>query len=336
MRSGLVLGLSLFAACEHIDDVGDVGSPVMPPATDEPQRLNLDEVGPRIVHARDEFGPLPPAVSRVMTPLADPRYPAPPRAQTVAFEDPPPPVPVGQLQEWFALLASTDRKAVREVCREIRAEPCSGLIGAMADGQLSRFDQLIAQLGPDGSTAVAYCNERDGLRRCMTPLVVAFDDAAIELERSAGSFAFDPGMPVTTDWPSARTPWVALDRDGDGAITSGAELFGDATVLPGGEKASNGFAALAALDANGDRVIDHRDPMFAKLVLWADRDGDRRSTAIELRPLMGAIDAIPLDHEVVPRCADGNCEGERGAMIWRDAEGHRRTGAVIDLYLQRR
>jgi hypothetical protein len=164
-------------------------------------------------------------------------------------------------------------------------------------------------------------------------LVVAFDDEVVQFETGAAQFAFHPGVPVTTDWPSAATPWIALDRDGDGAITSGAELFGDATE---GVQARNGFEALASLDANHDGVIDHRDPAFAKLVLWSDRDGDRRSAPSELQPLAERIVSIPLAHVVVSRCANGNCEGERAAITWRAPSGQLRSGAVIDVYLRRR
>lgn len=169
-----------------------------------------------------------------------------------------------------------------------------------------------------------------------TPLVVAFDSQPIEFARG-GTFAFQPGSPTATDWPTATTPWIALDRDGDGAIGSGAELFGSDTLLPGGGRAVNGFQALAALDANHDGVIDAADPAFAHLVLWADRDGDQRSASGELSPLSATIVSISLASSVEARCdARDNCEGERAAFVWRDEQGARHTGTVVDVYLPRR
>jgi hypothetical protein len=50
-----------------------------------------------------------------------------------------------------------------------------------------------------------------------------------------------------------------------------------------------------------------------------------------LRPLANAVVAIPLAHRFDPRCANGNCEGERGVV-----ELHAGTGAVIDIYLAER
>lgn len=169
-----------------------------------------------------------------------------------------------------------------------------------------------------------------------TPLVVAFDQQPIAFTRG-GTFAFHPGAPVATDWPTATTPWIALDRDGDGAITSGAELFGSDTVLPGGDEAENGFLALAALDANHDGRIDASDPAFRSLVLWADRDGDQRSAPGELQPLAQVIVSISLAHRLDLRCdARDNCEGERAMLTWRDAAGALREGTVVDVYLPRR
>lgn len=169
-----------------------------------------------------------------------------------------------------------------------------------------------------------------------TPLVVAFDNQPVAFT-SGGTFAFQPGDPVPSDWPTAKTPWIAIDLDHDGAIRSGAELFGSSTVLPDGTTARNGFAALAALDANHDGCIDARDPAFGSLLLWADRNGDHLSSPDELTTLSGVIVSISLDDHVEVRCdARANCERERAALTWRDAKGELHDGSVVDVYLPRR
>jgi hypothetical protein len=160
--------------------------------------------------------------------------------------------------------------------------------------------------------------------KCSTPLVLAFDDAPVRFE-SGARFAFAPGQPVASDWPTAETPWLALDRDGDGAITSGAELFGDHTPMAGGATASDGFTALATLDANHDGVIDRDDPAFASLVLWSSGG---------LVPLAQKVESISLAARRVARCdAHGNCEGLAADITWRDPSGVRRHGRVIDVFL---
>jgi hypothetical protein len=171
-----------------------------------------------------------------------------------------------------------------------------------------------------------------------TPLLLSFDGAPIVLAASAGAFDLDGTMCVGTDWPSAATPWLALDRDGNGAIDDGSELFGSATVLASGARAPDGFAALTELDANGDGRITPQDPAWSRLRLWSDRDGDRVSRPDELSSLdaRGVI-AIDLRYTSEPRCdARGNCEIERAAFQWVDAAGAVHTGAIVDEHLRHR
>ena len=244
----------------------------------------------------------------------------------------------GHLRAWFTTLAPEERVAVRSICRIRRSEPCAGLLPRRDDGEVDPFEVAFASLSEHGRSHVdELCHHSNrGFAVCDTPLVVAFDGAPIELAAATGAqFAFTPGEPVATDWPTARTPWIALDRDGDGAITSGAELFGDSTRLPDGSTAAHGFAALAALDDNRDGAIDWRDRAFTQLLLWAD-DGDRTSQPHELTPLASTITTIPLAYELDARCTNGNCEGPRSTLHWRDASGAARTGAVVDLYLRSR
>ncbi|MBX7082406.1 MAG: hypothetical protein K1X88_24585 [Nannocystaceae bacterium] len=134
-----------------------------------------------------------------------------------------------------------------------------------------------------------------------------------------------------SDWPAARTPWLALDRDDSGAIEGGHELFGSATVLGDGSRARHGFAALAELDRNRDGRVDAADPEFARLRLWGDLDGDRRSAADELVPLSQAgIVALPLGFDSNTVCdGRGNCEAERAWAPLHDGA----KAEIVDLHL---
>jgi hypothetical protein len=174
---------------------------------------------------------------------------------------------------------------------------------------------------------------------CNTPLVLSFGD---ELEfaaapASAADFDIHGGAGVCTraDWPSAATPWLALDRDRNGSIDGGHELFGSGTRLSAGTGAPNGFAALAELDSDADGKITAADARWSELVLWADHDGDRRSTAWEALPLASfEIVEIELAYDNRRECdAAGNCGRERARFVYRTATGGERSGEVIDVHL---
>jgi hypothetical protein len=99
--------------------------------------------------------------------------------------------------------------------------------------------------------------------------------------------------------------WLVLDRDGNGAIDSGEEMFGDATPQPpppDGDR-PNGFLALAVFDraeqgGNGDGVVDERDAVFPRLRLWRDADHSGTSEAAELHPLSAlGVARLHLDYK---------------------------------------
>lgn len=168
-----------------------------------------------------------------------------------------------------------------------------------------------------------------------TPLVFSFDGAPVRFVTDPADFMLNPTMCIGTDWVSAATPWLALDRNGDGSINDGSELFGSATVLSSGSTARNGFVALAELDVDRDRRIAGSE--LQGLVLWSDVDADRVSSRVELSPLADrGILEIALDPTVERRCdTRGNCEGERAAFRYAEG-GLERTGVVVDVYLGHR
>lgn len=94
--------------------------------------------------------------------------------------------------------------------------------------------------------------------------------------------------------------YLALDRNGNGQIDSGAELFGDATPLPEGKRARDGFAALRTHDSNEDGVVDPDDRDFSRLLLWFDENLNAQSEPWELKTLAElSITRVELRHEVV-------------------------------------
>ncbi|MEZ4451230.1 MAG: hypothetical protein R3B09_17255 [Nannocystaceae bacterium] len=224
------------------------------------------------------------------------------------------------------------RAADEETCDDGDVQDCEDEYGA-AGSQSCEVDD-------DGHGEWGECviPPEGGDGEYSTPLVLAFDGATVRYHHTRD--AFDLGAPakVSTDWPTAATPWLVLDRDGDRRIADGRELFGSMTPLAAGGAASNGFQALAELDTNGDGRIDAADPAWSSLELWWDHDGDRRSDAGELRSLAAhGVEALSLGYRVDRRCdARGNCEVERASFLYRDAGGDQRIGEVVDVHLRHR
>ncbi|HJS85963.1 MAG TPA: calcium-binding protein [Acetobacteraceae bacterium] len=109
------------------------------------------------------------------------------------------------------------------------------------------------------------------------------------------------GFATKTGWIGSGTGLLCLDRNGDGQINSGLELFGTA----GG--ATDGFAALGALDSNGDGVIDANDAPFSQLRVWVNPEGDGVVHSGELLTLAQlGIASIDLNATTSTQVINGN------------------------------
>ncbi len=173
----------------------------------------------------------------------------------------------------------------------------------------------------------------------VTPLVLAFRGEPVQFNTAvAASFDLTGTMSVITDWPTSTTPWLALDRNGNGKVDGGHELFGSATLLASGETASNGFVALRELDSNSDGRVDASDDSWGRLLVWSDVNSDRLTTSNELSTAAAReLVAIELGYTVERRCdARGNCEVERAGFVYRDGGGEELRGTVIDVHLRLR
>ncbi|MFH0785826.1 MAG: hypothetical protein V2B20_28300, partial [Pseudomonadota bacterium] len=118
-----------------------------------------------------------------------------------------------------------------------------------------------------------------------SPLILDLDADGVETRSVAEGIQFDldnNGFRETVGWVGADDGLLALDKNGDGLITGGTELFGDQTILVSGGKAANGFSALADYDDNKDGRIDANDAVFSQLKVWRDLDADGVSDAGEL------------------------------------------------------
>ena len=127
----------------------------------------------------------------------------------------------------------------------------------------------------------------EGKYHIVDPMILDLDGDGIET-MAAGQYQgalFDhnkDGIRTATGWVKPDDGLLVLDRNGDGIINNGGELFGDSTLLADGSRAAHGYAALAELDSNGDGKVDAADEQFADLRVWRDLNSDGISTASEL------------------------------------------------------
>ncbi len=132
------------------------------------------------------------------------------------------------------------------------------------------------------------------------PLILDLGAAGIQLHSLENGVYFDldnNGFAERTAWIDTEDGFLALDRNDNGRIDNGGELFGDQVILKNGSKSSSGFEALAEYDENADDIIDSQDEIFDKLLIWTDKNHNGISETDELAALeQYHIISISLKH----------------------------------------
>ena len=182
---------------------------------------------------------------------------------------------------------------------------------------------------------------------CDSPIVVdvAGDGFALTSVRRGVSFDLDAdGTPEQVAWTRAGSDdaWLALDRNNNGTIDSGAELFGNHTPAfadTPDPMTENGFVALRFTghpsygggSSRFDDRIDVADAIFGRLLLWTDRNHNGFSEPDELTRLSEThVAAISTDfRESRRKDRHGNEFRLRARSWWSDGSMH----PVFDVWL---
>jgi len=169
---------------------------------------------------------------------------------------------------------------------ESTAFAAEGLIRT-ADGREIDFSANLAMSREFMSASRTQVRAGDVLK---DPLVINFDGGAAELTQTR--FAFDLDMDGREDqiaFVREGSGFLALDKNGDGTVNDGSELFGPAS--------GNGFSELAAYDEDGNQWIDENDDIFNRLRIWSrDTEGNDRLVALGA----AGVGAIYLGHIDTP------------------------------------
>ena len=132
-----------------------------------------------------------------------------------------------------------------------------------------------------------------------------------------------------TSWIGKEDGILVIDKNGNGTIDNGNELFGNFTTKNNGDMANNGFEALKDYDTNGDLIIDYRDDKFSELKIWQDLNSDGISQSNELKILKEVgISRLNLSHDKTYKdLGDKNSITHIGSFLRNDGT----TSSMVDV-----
>ncbi len=185
------------------------------------------------------------------------------------------------------------------------------------------YDPSVPGAGPDTS----------GAAKVASPIIIDLDGDGIETLPIERGIFFDHNG----DYFAENTGWVApddgllvIDRDGNGLIDNGSELFGNNSILQSGKLAANGYQALQELDENQDGILDSNDALWQQLRIWQDSNSNG---VVDNDELLSMDDAgvLSLSTEYSNSTyidEHGNAHKQQGSITYTDG----RAGISADVW----
>lgn len=157
------------------------------------------------------------------------------------------------------------------------------------------------------------------------PLVINFGGQAAELTQTKFNFDIDAdGRTDQISFVGEGSGFLALDKNGDGTINNGLELFGT--------QSGDGFSDLAAYDLDGNNWIDENDAIYTGLRIWS-KDADGKDTLVALG--QQGVGAIYLGRVSTPfsiKDTDNSLQGQvQSSGIFVNENGTVGTIQQVDL-----
>lgn len=214
----------------------------------------------------------------------------------------------------------------------------------VVDGLNKSWESFVRDFNADVDRVNALINERwsQGLSVVprYDPLVLDIDGDGVETIAANSGITFDfdgDGLKTGTGWVNGDDGFLVLDRQTNGVIDNGGELFGVDTIKSNGQKAKDGFDALRDLDSNADGVFDSQDTEFTNVRIWQDLNQDGVSQTHELKSLANHnIIAINLGSTSTNQNSNGNLISAVGTFVRGDGSessvnGNLSQAANLDL-----
>ena len=174
-------------------------------------------------------------------------------------------------------------------------------------------------------------DDRDDDPEDVDPIIIDLNKNGITSTKLNNTIYFDHdnnNFKEATSWIDKGDAFLALDKNSNGLIDNGNELFGNHTIsnTKYGEKEANnkdtsinGYEALKAYDLNGDNVIDSKDEIYDKLLLWKDSNQNAITDKGELIKLKDSgIVSIDLNYKNTNTDEKGNTIKQSSTVTFED------------------